>query len=171
MQKSVTEIFIVQTSVSALSALKAEFVNPFLGAGMEVMAQVLGEIKRGNPYLVRGSVKLKDFTVEFKVDGYIQGMFAYTMTREIALKIASGMIGMPVKEMDDLARSALSELGNWVSGRAVSQFESPVNLSIPRILEGEVAVTSPQNMLLEVPVVSQYGNIDMYLWLQENNRD
>lgn len=151
-----------------MQTLKADLINPFLGAGMEVLAQVLGDIERGSPRIVQGPVKLKDFAVEFRVDGCIQGIFAYTMPNEIAFRIASSMIGVPVKEMDDLARSALSELGNWVSGRAVSQFDRPLVLSVPRIFEGGATVTSPQNVLLAVPVYSLYGSIDLYLWLQEN---
>lgn len=147
--------------------MKAELVNPFLSAGMDVMEQVLGNVKRGTPWIVQGPVKLKDFAVEFRVDGYIQGIFTYTMIQIVALHIAARLTGREVSSIDDLARSALAELGNWVSGRTVSQFKKRVVLSVPRILEGSTTITSPHSMLLAVPVLSPYGTVEIYLWLQE----
>lgn len=153
-----------------MQALKAELVNPFLSAGMDVMAQVLGNVKRGTPWLAQGLVKLKDFAVEFRVDGYIQGIFTYTMTQAVALHIAAKLTGRDLPHIDDIARSALAELGNWVSGRTVSQFKKRVVLSVPRIFEGGSTVTSLHDMLLAVPVLSPYEAyeaIEIYLWFQE----
>lgn len=117
-------------------------INPFVESFMSVMPQLgFSDVHKGN--LSAKDDKLTNTGVVMLVGivGGIKGNVAYALDIESAKKIVSKMMmGMPVEELDEMGKSALSELSNMLTASAVtifSQRDIVVDISPPTLLEGE----------------------------------
>jgi len=68
-------------------------------------------------------------TVMVGVVGSFRTQAVLHMKPEVSLQVASAMIGIPVTELDELASSAICELGNMIMGNAATEL-SQLNLSV-----------------------------------------
>jgi len=70
-----------------------------------------------------------------------KGNVVYSIDMDGAKKIASTMMmGMPVEELDDMSKSALSELSNMLTANASINFSNDginVDISVPTMMYGE----------------------------------
>ncbi len=100
--------------------MKAQYLNPFLESASMVIQQVC------NVAPTRGSLSLKDVAfyadhiwIKIGMTGQLQGDVIFGLHKEVALRIISAMMGgFPISELDELGKSAISELGNMISGNA-----------------------------------------------------
>jgi len=88
-----------------------------------------------------------------------KGNVAYAIDTEGAKQIASiMMMGMPVDELDDMAKSAISELSNMLTANAAINFSNDnvtVDISPPTMLTGEsieLSMSKDQVMCVEFDV-------------------
>jgi len=135
-------------------------INPFIDAATEVL-----------PQLGFQNVVLKGLTVKAKkivVSGVIvtlgivgdkKGNVVYSIDKEGAKNIASiMMMSMPVEELDDMAKSALSELSNMLTANASMNFSNEginVDISVPTLIYGEdieLSMNKDQIICAEVDV-------------------
>jgi len=95
-----------------------------------------GDLKENNQELVHSGV-----VIIVGIVGEIKGNVAYSMDFEAAKKIASTMMmGMPVDELDEISKSALSELANMLTAGAATAFynmEIKVDITTPTLLCGK----------------------------------
>lgn len=122
--------------------MKAEYVNPFLMAFDSVLEQVIYmKPERGNLFVKEGSVNSGDVVISIGVTGDLTGTVVLNMSEETAKLIASKMMmGMEVKELDDMAKSAISELGNMIAGNSASHFMNmgkDINITPPSLYTGK----------------------------------
>lgn len=106
--------------------MKDEYINSFLSAFENVAAQVLNEeISRGNIYLKDKSKDIDEVLISIGVTGDLKGHIMLSMNEDTALNIASRMMcGMKIMNLDEIAKSAVSELGNMIAGNsAISLFQ------------------------------------------------
>ncbi len=105
------------------------------------------------PQLGFGSTRKGDLTVkEQQIDfsgvvmivgivGGIKGNAVYCLDYNTAKTIASNMMmGMPVDELDEMAKSALSELSNMLTATAATFFSESgihIDISTPTVLSGD----------------------------------
>jgi chemotaxis protein CheX len=75
------------------------------------------------------------------VIGEIRGNIVYVFDYDAAKKISSKMMmGMPVNEIDDMVRSSLSELTNWLTANATicaSNIGISIDISTPTLMQGD----------------------------------
>jgi len=121
--------------------MKAEYVNPFLQAFDSVVGQVVNvKPEKGNLYVKEGSVKSGEVVITIGVTGDLTGTVILNMSEYAAKYIASKMMyGMEVKELDDMAKSAISELGNMIAGNSASFFLNigkNINITPPSLYTG-----------------------------------
>lgn len=121
--------------------MKAEYVNPFLQAFDNVVDQVVNvKPKKGNLFVKEGSVKSGDVVITIGVTGDLNGSVTLNMSEKVARYVASKMMfGMEVKELDDMAKSAISELGNMIAGNSASFFMNigkSINITPPSLYTG-----------------------------------
>ena len=138
--------------------MDVKLINPFLNSVHNIMPQL------GFQNIVREgmSVKPKAFKVSgvvlmLGIVGDIKGNVVYYMSLESAKKIASTMMmGMPVNELDDMAKSAISELSNMLTANASINFSTigiNVNISTPTMMYGEdFEVNLNQEQVISVKV-------------------
>lgn len=133
--------------------MKVEYINPFLTGATSVLEIVLGE----TPARQGLSVQPQIFTSEqcnvvCGVTGQAQGQVIYGMSLTTADKIASHMLGEPIKTFDALAASAIAELGNMISGSAMGQLSEAgyvCDITPPAIIRGSKVEIST----LSIPAV------------------
>ncbi len=153
--------------------MKVEYINPFLKASVEVlrmMAQI--EFVMGKPYLKTSPFTAENMIIVVGITGEIRGQAVISMSLEMAKVIASSMMmGMPVPEMDEMAKSALSELGNMIMGNSATLlFNQGVNIDItpPTLMMGEnLSISSAQMTTLSVPLTSPQGTITFDISMKE----
>lgn len=122
--------------------MKAEYINPFLVAFENVVGQVLNQkISRGKIYLKNGSCNKNGIFISIGVTGDLRGIVMLSMQENTAINIASKMMGgMEVKQLDNMAKSAVSELGNMIAGNSASSFYElgkKIDITPPVLYVGE----------------------------------
>lgn len=151
--------------------MRVEFIDPFVTSAFNVFEMVTGDApSRGQLSLRSASFTSQQITIMAGVNGQIEGTVLYGMSIVTAQKIASAMIGSEVTDLDEMAWSALSELGNMVTGNAatlMSQHGFDVDITPPSVIRGidvEVATRVPA---LVVPVNTGFGRVEINVALQE----
>ena len=122
--------------------MDVRLINPFIGAVTGIMPQI------GFSNITRKGISLKE--KKFMVSGVVltlgivgdkKGNVVYSIDIDGAKKIASTMMmGMPVEELDDMSKSALSELSNMLTANASINFSNDginVDISVPTMMYGE----------------------------------
>lgn len=122
--------------------MDVKYVNPFIESFSSVMPQLGFEnIKIGEMTVKAKEVNESGVIAVVGIVGDIRGNAVYTMSIDAAKTFASTMMmGMPVEELDDMAKSALSELSNMLTATAATAFSNAgvtVDISTPTLLQGE----------------------------------
>lgn len=149
-----------------------KYINPFL----EALKGVFESFGMGD--MQRGAVQKKDImqvdmdiTSIIGLVGDVRGNIAYSLSQETGKKIASAMMmGMPVEEFDMIARSAIGELANMITGRAagiLSETGIVTDLTPPSIVFGEdilFIISSVQTIAVDMN--TQFGRIQINIGLE-----
>lgn len=120
--------------------MEAKYDEAFSHAVFDVMSQFgLESIKiLDNQHRKDGNSP--DVNVKFSITGDVHGNVVYSMGETLAKKIASLMMGMGVEDFDDLAKSAVCELGNMLAANGCTGLASQgitSDISTPQFLNGE----------------------------------
>lgn len=104
--------------------MNVEYLNPIIKASMFVLKEAcMTESTVGKPYLTQTSYEEEVFIVMLGITGQLHGQVFMAMSVTVAKSIASKMMmGMPVTDLGDMARSALGELMNMMMGNAMTYF-------------------------------------------------
>ncbi len=156
--------------------LRAELVNPFLEGAITFFRQEMAlDISRDKPRIEPCRSTPQDISVLIGVTGVTEGIVLYCMTKRTAKNIASKMIGSPVPLYDQMAESALAEMGNIITGQAAARLEQlgfRCKLSPPALVTGEGTLISTVDInMLVIPVrLGSLGNLDIYVALRNKSR-
>lgn len=152
--------------------MKVEYVDPFVTAVFCVLETMTGsKAERGTLALRSATFTTQQVTIIAGVNGQIEGNAVYGMSFVTAVKIASAMMGMPVNQLDDMALSAISELGNMITGHATTQLSKhgyDVDITPPSIIKGANVEISTKTPALVVPVSTDFGMVEINVALAEN---
>jgi chemotaxis protein CheX len=100
--------------------MKVEYINPFISSGQKILQAVINEVPgRGGLSMLPATFTSEQLNVAVGITGDVQGTVIYGMSLVTADRIASTMIGQPIKTFDQLAASAIAELCNMISGNAL----------------------------------------------------
>ena len=154
-----------------MAAIKAEHLNPFLLSAKQVLQQVC------NVDVQFGPISKDDFFVSGEplfimlgITGEITGQVCVVMGADTAKDIASRMMmGMPVEALDDMAKSALSELGNMMMGNAATLLSNNnvlIDITPPTLLVGSAILSSPEMAVIKVPLIYQDYEIQLSFLLK-----
>jgi len=129
-------------------------VNPFLTASLSVLGSVLGaEPKKQSLTAEASSSTTHQVNVAFGVTGNLQGIVIFGMRESTACQIASQMAGMKLTLYDSFVCSAIAELGNMITGNAMtvlSEAGMVCDITPPTIVRGTKVNTST----LDIPAIS-----------------
>ena len=156
--------------------MKAENVNSFVQGAQNALSLICGEPgKLGKVFIKQGTYHTLGNSVVIGFIGQLKGEAIYTMNDDCGLYLASKvMMGRPVNSMDDIAKSAVSELANIISGHAsimLSKHEMEVDILPPNFIEGQTSdkfsFIMPQDKVICMPLTLSTGMVlEMDLHLQ-----
>ncbi|MEN1759359.1 chemotaxis protein CheX [Anoxynatronum sibiricum] len=154
--------------------MDVQYITPFLDSVKSILQQF------GIQNVTRGSIKQKE-TMSVDKDiisivglvGDVKGNVSYAFSEVTAKKIISSMMmGMPVDQLDDMARSAMSEFANMITGTAIGSLSSleavnEVMPSPPSIIYGKdiFMIISPVETLA-IELETDAGKIEVNIGLE-----
>ena len=152
--------------------MKVKLINPFVVAAGEVLkTEVQADVRRGEIKIFKSPYTQGDVTVLFTIVGQVEGIVMYGMTTSMALAFTSKMLGQPMEELDDLVQSGIAELGNVITGRAVTLLAQEgymADISVPTLIIGSgVEISILEFQRLVIPLITQYGTLNIHLALRE----
>lgn len=139
--------------------MNIEYINPFIEASQTVLKQIASlDAKLGKVYIKNSPYKSDNIIIIVGLTGKIRGQAIFAMSKDVALFIASKMMfGMPVSELDEMAKSAISELTNMILGNtATILYNKGVDVEItpPSLLMGEnMQITSSKMKTISIPLL------------------
>ncbi|HEY8420715.1 MAG TPA: chemotaxis protein CheX [Thermoclostridium sp.] len=148
--------------------MNVDYINPFIEASQQVFQMVIGvkpTLKK--VYLKKSLYSSDSVAVIVGLTGKIRGQVIISLSIETAKSIASIMMGgMAVETFDDMAKSAISELGNMIIGNTATILSTRgigVEITPPSLLMGSNLVISPSKMnTICVPLdIGDSRNIDI----------
>jgi chemotaxis protein CheX len=151
-----------------------KYINPFLEAAITVLEQLT------KVNFTKGTLELRDTTasqfnvaVTIGVTGEIQGQVVYSFSFRTAKQIASKMMGgAPVTEFSGMAESAISELGNIITGNAFTRlcFKNIQCLVTPpsMIVGDNIRTRATQIQTIVIPLKSELGLMEICVGLEKN---
>ncbi|MCR4397913.1 MAG: chemotaxis protein CheX [Firmicutes bacterium] len=151
--------------------IKAAFVNPFIYAGSEVLSHELKvEVQRGPLTLEASNATSSDVTIMLGVTGDPCGIVLYGMSEATAKGVLGSMMGERIPIFDEMAESALAELGNLITGLASVHLEKSgylCRLTPPTVITGKGVIISTVNISrIVVPLLTPKGEIYISLCLR-----
>ena len=131
--------------------MNVEYINPFIEASQNVLQQMLGiDARLGKVFLKNCPYTSEEVLIIVGITGKMRGQVVFSMNKDTALLVASKMMcGMEVTELDDISKSAVSELANMILGNtATILFNKGVGIEItpPSLLIGSNMTVSPAKM-------------------------
>ena len=144
--------------------MNVEYINPFIEASKSILKQMTGiEATLGKIYLKNSPYYSGNIMVIVGLTGKMRGQVMFSMAVNTATKIASYMMGgMPVEQLDEMAKSAISELTNMILGNAATILYNKgigIEITPPSFLMGEnMQVYSNKIQTICVPLVLGEGS-------------
>ncbi|NGQ94404.1 chemotaxis protein CheX [Brevibacillus sp. SYP-B805] len=148
--------------------MNAQYIHPFLESAATVIQQIC------NVTITRGELGIKDVAysedhiwIRIGLTGQLEGDVIFGLHHEVALRVVSAMMGgFPISELDEIGKSAISELGNMISGNASTLlFNQGVSIDItpPQLVQNQEALPS-SGKALAVPLnLGDLGRLEIHV--------
>jgi chemotaxis protein CheX len=147
--------------------MKAEYINPFLESARIVIEQMIN-IRPTTGQLGVKDVKFveKYIWIQIGITGQMQGDIVFGLHETVALKLVSAMMGgFILLEMDEMGQSAISELGNMISGNASTMLFNQgirVDITPPKIVQYASAAGFVPKKALTIPlIIDSIGELEI----------
>ena len=156
--------------------MKVQYVSPFAEAAVSVFEMLVGLTPERGQLAARPQLfTTQQVNIVCGITGDVEGLVIYGMSMNSALRIAGKMIGMPVTQFDQLVASAISELGNMVTGNSASLLAAQgfnCDITPPTILRGtNVKISTVDIPALVIPLnLKELGGFEVNVSLQERRK-
>ncbi len=147
--------------------MDVKYVNPFLESFISVMPQLgYTNVQKGNLSVKEQELTNTGVSIIIGIVGKMRGNVVYNLNTQSAINIASTMMmGMPIEELDDMSKSALSELANMLTASAATGFYDlglPIDISTPTLLQGEnISIKMSSNQVLCMELMADDNVIEV----------
>ncbi len=155
--------------------MDSKLANQFIIAATTIFKKV-GNItlkKTGLEYFPKGTKVSAGIAAILGITGDYKGQFIIVLNEDMALKIATAILmGVPVTTYDEIAESAVSEIGNMIGGEASRLLHDGgfvCDLTVPAIARGkemEIAFY-PASPLFSIRFESEWGELKLILRFEE----
>lgn len=149
-----------------MAEINVDHINPFLMAASTIMRDACQmEMKIGRPYVKTTEFQSDSVIIMIGVTGEMRGQVLISFTTPKACQVASGMMmGMPVPELDDMAMSAISELGNMIMGNAATVFSTRnigIDITPPTVGRGTGKIDTMYSKNIAIPLLT--GDSEVFM--------
>ncbi|HQI78295.1 MAG TPA: chemotaxis protein CheX [Petrotogaceae bacterium] len=114
------------------------------------------DFKVQKPLMVKEVERIYDVITVIGFNGAIDGNLVYAVKREGAIIIVNNMMSgmLEINSLDEMALSAISELGNMVSGSIAMSLEKigySINITPPSVITGKDLQVLSEGTILKFP--------------------
>ncbi|ULO08439.1 chemotaxis protein CheX [Paenibacillus sp. 19GGS1-52] len=150
--------------------MKAEVINPFLESARIVIEQVIQiSPSTGIPGIKEIELIDNHIWIQVGMSGQLTGNIIFGIAEQVALKIVSAMMGgYLITEMDEMGKSAISELGNMISGNASTILSNQgvlVDITPPKLMHMESMSILPRRALSIPLLMEGIGELDIQVMI------
>ncbi len=139
-----------------MAGINVEHINPFLMASTRILKEMCFiDAAIGRPYIKNPAFFDNTLIILIGFTGEMKGQAMIAFEDPIACDIASKMIMMPITEMDDLAKSAICELGNMIMGNTATIFSTKgiaIDITPPTVGNGTMTFSATYAHNICVPL-------------------
>ncbi|NLG88418.1 MAG: chemotaxis protein CheX [Clostridiaceae bacterium] len=147
--------------------MKVDYINPVLIASSKIIKALLQEdITLGRLSLMDNHNLVNSLAIIIWMSGDFEGRFLFAIKRDVALYIASVMMGEEVTELNDMSKSAIAEMSTIILGRTGIIFSErgiDVRISYPTMVEGDSIYISPikqrKRSIINIPLIMSNGHV------------
>ncbi len=150
------------------------YINPFVASAVSVIQEAVGiNAKKKQIYIAKGKESLGGVSIFLNIKGDVEGQIIFDLPPGIATVIAKEMIGLNLKEVveDDeqkeLFKSAITELGNMISGTAITRLEEHqynCEITPPQVYVGpKTRLTHPSMSTIVIEMNTKVGDFSINL--------
>lgn len=156
--------------------MKVEYVSPFAEAAVNVFSTLIQIKPERGPLSARPQMfTSQQINIVCGITGDVEGLVIFGMSMVTADRVASKMIGAPVVTFDQLAASAIAELGNMISGnslRLLSKGGFVCDITPPTIIRGSnVRISTLDIPALTIPLqLPEIGDFEINVSLKQRVR-
>lgn len=147
--------------------MKAEWIQPFLQSACTVIEQVVQvRPERGQLEMLAWSGS-HDLRIQVGLSGQLTGHVAFGLNEVVAVRMASAMMGgYPLESLDMMGESAISELGNMISGNASTLLYNQgiiVDITTPQLVLKQPLVDNDVHAMAVPLLMKDIGRIDILI--------
>lgn len=122
--------------------MKVEYINPFINVSSSLLTMMCNiQVNRGKIYLKASPFNANHVVIIVGIAGTFKGQIYFSMDEKTACGIASKMMmGMEVPALDEMAKSAIAELGNMILGNVCTDFYNQgiiLDITPPTVMVGQ----------------------------------
>ncbi|KAB3532914.1 chemotaxis protein CheX [Alkaliphilus pronyensis] len=151
--------------------MRAELINSFLKAGQDVIKQMTGINMEIEKTYIKKPSDNNNIAIVIGLKGELEGITAISMEEPLAMKMASIMMGgMPVSSLDEISKSAVTELGNMILGNAASLLYNDgfkVDITTPQLIENVAIQHSKDVPIISTIMKGDIGKIEVEVAIRE----
>ena len=120
--------------------MKAELINPFLGAAAGVYRAMLKtSLVRGKASLRDSPMPTHDIAIFLALSGEYTGQVVYSIEVETAKRIVAKLVpGLSASDFENEYRDIIGELGNMITGNALQELvksSKDIHLDVPIVVD------------------------------------
>ncbi|GAK42565.1 chemotaxis protein CheX [Paenibacillus urinalis] len=151
--------------------MKAEVINPFLESARLVFEQLIQISPSAGKLGIKQVEFLEDHIwILIGMTGQLNGKVVFGIQEQVALRIVSAMMGgYVISEMDEMGQSAISELGNMISGNASTILYNQgiaVDITPPQVTKSSHPAMDAVTQALSIPLVMDgIGELDIQVMI------
>lgn len=157
------------------------YINPFITSAISIIRETTGvDVRRKRVYLHKGKDSIGGVGITLGLKGDIKGKVVYEFSRGMTMRLASKMIRHSNIDFQDkeefikLLESAILELGNMISGKAIGVLlNNGYNCSItpPSFWYGKDIALIPFFLLtIVIELATPYGDFTINLSIQKKKQ-
>lgn len=156
--------------------MKVEYVTPFVQASMKIIETLLQIAPERGHLAARAQIfTTQQVNIVIGVTGQVEGQVIYGMSVQTADRLASRMLGQSVISFDQLAASAIAELGNKICTDSLAMLHDSgfeCDITPPTIIRGtSVRISTMGIPALVIPLkLEDVGVFEVNVSLQERVR-
>lgn len=154
--------------------MNVEYINPFINVSVNLVQTVCNvSVTRGQVFIKNTPFMAERVVIIIGIAGEFKGQVFFSMDEKTACKIASAMMfGMEVNTLEEMAKSAIAELGNMIMGNVSTEFYNTgikIDITPPTVLVGtDIAVSTKGVKTICVPLILEgMGEIEIDIAVTE----
>ncbi|SHI18269.1 chemotaxis protein CheX [Sporobacter termitidis DSM 10068] len=152
--------------------MNTEYTEAFFNSFQNVMPQLgIESVRLIDIQDIGSQIHTPEVVCIIGIIGDLRGNVIYAMSADAAKKIAGTMMGgMELDEFDEIAQSAVAELGNMLAANActeLSQIKIKVDVSTPTLMVGTFSVSASAERVTRIELAASDFPFDIFLSLEK----